>query len=72
MMCQVHKIKANGTTSELKESHKVDPNRMVDIGSQFSGLVSGVFTKLGYISISDAIEQCEGQGRLRVQIALER
>ena len=49
-----------------------DTDRIFNVGSQLSGLVSGGFSKLGYIPVSTALEQCEGQGRWRVETALQR
>ena len=63
---------ANAIKSKLKVSGSVDPDRTFDVGSKLSGLVAGGFDKLGYIPIATAVEQCEGQARYRVEMAIDR
>ena len=63
---------ADAITSKLKGSGLADHDRTFDVGSKLSGLVVGGFDKLGYIPISTAIGQCEGQARYRVEMAIDR
>ena len=63
---------ADAITSKLKGPGLADHDRSFDVGSKLSGLVAGGFDKLGYIPISTAIGQCEGQARYRVEMALKR
>ena len=63
---------ADAIKSKLKVSDSVDTDRTFDVGSKLSGLVAGGFDKLGYIPIAKAVEQCEGQARYRVEMAIDR
>ena len=63
---------ADAITSKLRGPGLADHDRTFDVGSQLSGLVVGGFDTLGYIPISTAIGQCEGQARYRVEMAIDR
>ena len=59
---------ADEILSKLPGSPIADTDRIFNVGS----LVAGGFSKLGYIPISTALEQCQGQGRWRVETVIQR
>ena len=56
----------------IRSTLRKSSDRTGNIGRPLSSLVSGGFDKLGYVPITQAIGECEGIARRRVEKALQR
>ena len=67
-----HAFSTSSITKTIKEKLAGTYDRTGNIASQFSNLLSGGFDQLGYIPISEAIEQCQGIARPEVERAIQQ